>query len=88
MIEEGIANKDLVYPTILIDNVLLGVGMSEEEQLLLEDMQKKENKLKLELDNQEAEMRAQQQLLKEQEAERNRLVEEYEAMQKQVSMLA
>ena len=88
MIEEGIANKDLVYPTILIDNVLLGVGMSEEEQLLLEDMRKKENKLKLELDNQEAEMRAQQQLLREQEAERNRLVEEYEAMQKQVSMLA
>lgn len=51
---------------------------------MLDEMKKRENKLKLELDAQEAEMRAQQQLLREQEAERNRLAAEFEAMQQQV----
>lgn len=59
-------------------------GMTDDERLMLEEMKRREQKLKLELDEQESEMRAQQQLLHEQEAERNRLAAEFEAMQQQV----
>ena len=58
--------------------------MTDDERLMLEEMKRREQKLKLELDEQESQMRAQQQLLREQEAERNRLAEEFEAMQLQV----
>ena len=59
-------------------------GMTDDERLMLEEMRRREQKLKLELDEQESQMRAQQQLLREQEAERNRLADEFEAMQQQV----
>lgn len=61
--------------------------MTEDEKLLLEDMKRREQKLKMDLDAHEAEIRAQQQQLKEQEAERNRLAEEFTAMQQQVNPL-
>lgn len=63
-------------------------GMTDDERLMLEEMKRREQKLKLELDEQESEMRAQQQLLHEQEAERNRLAAEFEAMQQQVEYLS
>ena len=58
--------------------------MTDDERQMLDEMRRREQKLKLELDDQESEMRAQQQLLREQEAERNRLAAEFEAMQQQV----
>ena len=58
--------------------------MTDDERLLLEDMKRREQKLKMDLDAQESEMRAQQQLLREQEEERSRLASEYDAMQQQV----
>ena len=63
-------------------------GMTDDERLMLEEMKRREQKLKLELDEQESEMRAQQQLLREQEAERNRLADEFEAMQQQVRVMS
>ena len=51
---------------------------------MLEQMRAREQALKQELDVKEGETRAQQQLLREQEAERSRLAAEFEAMQAQV----
>lgn len=55
---------------------------------MLEEMRRREEKLKMDLDEREAEMRAQQQLLQEQEEERNRLASEFEAMQQQVNVFS
>jgi len=59
-------------------------GMTEDERRMLDQMRAREQALKQELDVQEGQMRAQQQLLREQEAERSHLAAEFEAMQVQV----
>ena len=61
--------------------------MSEEERALLEEMRQHEQALKQDLDAQEAELRAQQQLLQEQEGERSRLTSELEGLQEQVRQI-
>ena len=60
--------------------------MTEEERSVLESMRQREQALMADLDAQESELRAQQQLLREQEGQHQRLMEEFEAMQEQVSL--